>query len=146
MGTGYSYLYWGTSEQATSPRGNEYALASDAAQEVPIYNIFFSYGLAGFIIMVFLYSYLIRLFIKLYSLLKKQIKFFISYPYELLFAIFILYMIADKFTFSLYTLGGDFTLPYYGIFVGMGFALLKKLKVISSIIETNLKNQLYQQV
>jgi hypothetical protein len=137
LGTGYSYLYWGESEVATSPRGSEYALASDAAREVPIYNIFFSYGLTGFIIMVFLYAFLIRLFLRLYSLLKKQIKYLIVYPYELLFAIFILYMIVDKFTFSLYTMGSDFTSTYYGIFIGIGFALLRKLKIITSNIEIN---------
>lgn len=137
LGTGYSYLYWGESEEATSPRGNEYALASDAAQEVPIYNIFFSYGLTGFIIMIFLYSFLIRLFLRLYSLLKRQINLIKGFPYELLFSIFILYMIVDKFTFSMYTIGTDFTSAYYGIFIGIGFALLQKLKIITTEIQVN---------
>ena len=132
LGTGYNYLHWGGEEEiALSSRGSEFALASDAAKEVPIYNIFFSFGLAGFIIMLFLYSYLIKLFLRLYSLLKKNINILIAYPYDLLFSIFILYMIADKFTFSLYTLGTDFTTPYYGIFIGIGFALLHKLKIIT---------------
>jgi hypothetical protein len=140
LGTGYNYLHWGGElEIAISSRGSEFASAADAAQEVPIYNIFFSYGLVGFIIMIFLYSFLIKLFLRLYSLVKKQINLLIAYPYELLFAIFILYMIVDKFTFSLYSLGSDFTTPYYGIFIGIGFALLQKLKIITSNIETNLK-------
>jgi len=136
LGTGYNYLHWGGEEEiALSSRGSEFALASDAAKEVPIYNIFFSFGLAGFIIMLFLYSYLIKLFLRLYLLLKKNINILIEYPYDLLFSIFILYMIVDKFTFSLYSLGNDFTTPYYGIFIGIGFALLHKLKIITSNIE-----------
>ena len=138
FGTGYSYLYWGESDQATSPRGNEYALASDAAQEVPIYNIFFSFGLAGFIIILILYSFLLRLFLRLFSLLKKHINLLKAYPYELLFAIFILYMIIDKFTFSIYTLGNDFTSTYNGIFIGIGFAVLQKVKIISSQFGNNI--------
>jgi hypothetical protein len=46
-----------------------YAMAMDAG-EVPIYYIF-RLRLVGFIIMVFLYSYLIRLFLRLYSFLRK---------------------------------------------------------------------------
>jgi hypothetical protein len=139
FGTGYSYLYWGESDVATSSRGNTYALAADAAREVPVYNIFFSYGLAGFVIIVFLYSFLVKLFVRLNSLLKKQFNALTAYPYELLFAIFILYMIVDKFTFSLYTLGDDFPTPYYGVYLGMAFALYRKLKIITVNNEVNLK-------
>lgn len=135
LGTGYSYLHWDNSNIATSSRGSEYASAMDAAQEVPVYHIFFAYGLIGFIIMVFLYSFLIRLFLKLYSLTKKNINQLTNYPYELLFIIFILYTIAYKFTFSLYSIGEDFTLPNQGIFIGIGFALLRKVKIISSNVE-----------
>ena len=141
FGTGYTYLYWGESESATSPRGDIFAKAADAAQEVPIYNILFSYGITGFIIIVFLYSYLVKLFLRLNSLLKKHIKELITYPYELLFAIYILYMIIDKFTFSLYALGNDFPTPYYGIYIGIGFALLRKLNFISSNTGTNPESQ-----
>lgn len=132
FGTGYTYLYWGESDIARSSRGMIYASAMDAAQEVPVYYIFFGYGLAGFIIMLFLYSFLIRLFLRLYSLTKKKINLLTGYPYEILFTILILYMIADKFTFSLYGLGNDFTTPSSGIFIGIGFALLRKLEIITS--------------
>jgi hypothetical protein len=133
LGTGYTYLYWaGEYEYASCSRGVVYAMAMDAANEVPIYYIFFGYGLAGFIIMIFLYSYLIRLFLRLLSLLRKNTHLLLNYPYELLFVFLFLYMIAGKFTYSFYALGRDFTNPLIGIFIGMGFALLKKLENISS--------------
>lgn len=131
LGTGYNYLYWGENDRATSSRGTLYAAAMDASQEVPIYYIFFGYGLIGFIIMIFLYSFLIRLFLRLYSTAKNKINLLTEHPYEILFTFFILYVIADKFTFSLYSLGGDFTTPNSAIFIGIGFALIKKLKNIS---------------
>ncbi len=135
LGTGYSYLYWGERGYATSSRGPVYAAAYDAAAEVPIYYIFFGYGLVGFIIMVFLYAFLIRLFLKLFSLIRRKINLLTEYPYEVIFTIYILYMIANKFTFNLYSLGTDFTNPINGIFIGIGFALLKKLKIITSNTE-----------
>lgn len=135
FGSGYSYVYWGNTGEAVSARGSEYSLAADAAAEVFIYYIFFGYGLVGFIILMVLYSFLIKLFLKLYFLLKNHINYLTEYPYEILFAIFILYTIIDKFTFSLYSLGQDFTASYYGILIGIGFALLQKLKIITSNIE-----------
>jgi hypothetical protein len=137
LGTGYNYLNWGD-EKAESSRGPLYASAMDAAQEVPIYYIFFGYGFVGFIIMVFLYSFLIRMYLKLFSLIKRRVTLLNEYPYEVMFTIYILYMILDKFTFSLYGLGNDFTTLSSGIFIGIGFALLKKLKRIISNIEQQL--------
>jgi hypothetical protein len=131
FGTGYSWLHW-EGHTAVSSRGSIYSAAMDAAGEVPVYYIFFGFGLTGFIIMVFLYSFLIRLFFRLYSLTKRKLNLLTDYPYEILFILFILYLIANKFTFSLYTLGGDFTSPNAAIFVAVGFALLQKLKIIAS--------------
>jgi hypothetical protein len=148
LGTGYTYLYWkGEYEYASCSRGVVYAVAMDAANEVPIYYIFFGYGLVGFIIMVFLYSYLIKLFLRLFSLIRKRIGFLMGYPYEVLFTIYILYTLAEKFTFSFYGLGKDFTSPINGIFIGIGFALYKKLKSISAdadvISETSVISEEY---
>jgi hypothetical protein len=113
----------------------------DAANEVPIYYIFFGYGLAGFIIMLFLYAFLIKMFFRLYKLTKKNLKLLTEYPTEVLFIIYTLYVIADKFTFSLYSLGRDFTSS--GLFIAIGFALLKKLKNISSSFDVNSNDKHY---
>jgi len=140
FGTGYSYLHWGEFGDAVSSRGSVYAAAMDAAGEVPVYYIFFGYGLAGFIIMIFLYSSIIRLFLKLFLITRNELYLLTGYPYELLFVIFILYLIADKFTFSFWGLGNDFTLPESAIYVGTGFALLRKLKIVASNAETPSSN------
>lgn len=132
FGTGYSYLYWGKGGYAQSSRGDKYAAAMDAANEVPVYYIFFGYGLAGLVIMIFLYSFLIRLFLRLFSIMRKRISILMEYPYEVLFAIYFLYFIADKFTYSFWSLGKDFVIPTSGMFISIGFALYKKFKRISS--------------
>jgi hypothetical protein len=132
FGTGYNYLHWGDLGVATSSRGPVYAAAMDAAGEVPIYYIFFGYGLTGFFIMIFLYSFLIRLFQRLFSLTKNNINILTERPYEVLFIFYILYWISEKFTFSFWGLGTDFNSPESGIFIGIGFALLQKLKIAAS--------------
>lgn len=142
FGTGYSYIHWGELGESITSRGPVYAAAMDAAGEVPIYYIFFGYGLVGFIIMFFLYSFLIRLFLKLFSLTRERIIHLIEHPYDVLFIIYLLYWIAEKFTFSFWGLGNDFTSPESGIYIGIGFALLKKLKNISSGSETIFKHKL----
>src|SRR4030095_324096 len=141
FGTGYNYLHW-SDEVAISSRGPVYAAAMDAAGEVPVYYIFFGYGIAGFIIMIFLYSFLIRMYLKLYSLTKKRVAILTEYPYELLFIIYILYNLIDKFTFSLYGLGEDFTTLSNAIFIAVGFALLRKLKIIAADSNFDFKNKI----
>ena len=137
LGTGYTYIHWGSSGSAITSRGPVYAAAMDAAGEVPVYYIFFGYGFAGFIIMVFLYIFIIRLFLKLYSLARRKISALTEYPYEVLFVFYILYLIANRFTYDAYSLGIDFTAPIYGIYIGIEFALLRKFKIIASNAETS---------
>ena len=135
FGTGYTYIHWTELGGAVTSRGPVYAAAMDAAGEVPVYYIFFGFGLAGFIIMVFLYSFFIRLFLRLYAVTRKKIALLTEYPYDVLFIIYILYWIAEKFTFSFWGLGIDFTSTGSAIFIGIAFALWRKLKIITANVE-----------
>jgi hypothetical protein len=128
FGTGYSSIWGGKSLAST--RGDAYARARDAAGEVPIYFLFFGFGVVGAILMLPLYIMLLRLFINLIKLLKLTLINYISDPITLLFSIYVLSIVAGKFTYRLYTYSMDFTggyLCFTGIFVGLGFALYRKI-------------------
>jgi hypothetical protein len=131
FGTGYTYLYWGPG-YAYSPRGPKYSLAADAANEVPIYNLLFGFGIVGAIFMLPLYFMLLRLFFKLIKLLKLTLKNYLLDPITLIFSIYVLFMIAGKFTYRLYTISMDFTGLFFGqaaILIGLGFALYRKINL-----------------
>jgi len=130
FGTGYTYLYWGEKTFASSPRGAKYALAADAAGEVPIYYLFFGFGIAGAILMFPLYFIMAKLFFRLNKLLKQNLSAFLHDPFIILFSIYVLLTIASKFTFNVFNLSSDFRgsqLSSTAVFLGLGFALLKKI-------------------
>ena len=63
LGNGYTYLFW-KDGRATSARGEEYSVVRDAAGEVPIYFLFFDYGIVGAILMLPLYFMMVKFFLK----------------------------------------------------------------------------------
>jgi hypothetical protein len=131
FGTGYTYLYWGPG-YASSPRGPKYSRAADAASEVPIYYVFFGFGIVGAILMLPLYFMMVKLFFKLIKLLKLTLYNYLQEPITILFSIYILLTIASIFTISLYKLGSDFRgfdMNYTGVFMGVGIALYRKLEI-----------------
>ena len=147
LGTGYTYLYWGPG-YATSPRGADFALAADAAGEVPIYYLLFGFGLIGAILMSPLYIMMVILFFKLARLLKLVIINYLSDPLTLVFSIYIILMIAGKFTYRVWNISVDFTgerMSETAIILGLGFALYFKihLNTYNSKINsfTTLKNK-----
>jgi hypothetical protein len=129
IGTGYTYLYWGPG-YATSLRGAKFALAADAAGEVPIYYLLFGFGIAGAVLMLPLYFMTGQLFFKLIKLLKLTLIDYLEDPITIIFSIYILLTIASKFTVNLYQLGSDFTahrISYAAVLLGLGFALYRKI-------------------
>jgi len=131
FGTGYTYLYWGPG-YASSPRGDEFALAADAAGEVPIYYLLFGFGIIGAILMVPLYFILAKLFLKLIKLLRLTLMDYLQDPLIIIFSICILMTIATKFTIKLYSLSQDFTGGRFNLaalFIGIGFALYRKINL-----------------
>lgn len=130
FGTGWTYLHWGGTRIATSPRGVVYSRAADAAGEVPIYYLFFGFGLVGAILMLPLYFMLGKLFFNLIKVLKLTLINYLQDPMTIIFSIYILLTIAVKFTINLYQLSSDFMGPYISytaVFIGLGFALYRKI-------------------
>jgi hypothetical protein len=131
FGTGYTHLFW-QDGRATSSRGVKFAVARDAAGEVPIYLLLFSFGLTGAILMMPLYFLMGSLFFKLIKLLRFKLINFLSDPLTIIFAIYVLLTITTKFTINLYSLSGDFTggnLSYTAVLVGIGFAVYRTVSV-----------------
>lgn len=129
FGVGYTHLYW-KDGRATSIRGREFAEARDAAGEVPIYQLFFDFGLAGAILMLPLYFMLGKLSVKLVKLLRQTTNYYLRDPLALIFSVYIILTIAKKFTLNFYALSQDFTAPLIGyttILIGVGLALYRKL-------------------
>ena len=129
IGTGYTYLYWGPG-YASSPRGAKFSLAADAAGEVPIYYLLFGFGIAGAVLMMPLYFMMGELFIKLLKLLKSTLINYLEDPFTLVFSIYILLMIAGKFTHRIWNISADFTgVRFSGtaVLIGIGFALYRKM-------------------
>ena len=129
IGTGYTYLYWGPG-YSYSLRGREYSLAADAAGEVPIYYSLFGFGILGVILMLPLYFLMSMLFFKLIKLLKITLENYLQDPMVIIFIIYILLTFAIIFTINFYNLSSHFTgarLSYTAIFIGLGFALYRKI-------------------
>lgn len=132
FGTGYTYLYW-KDGRAHSSRGEKYAVAADAAGEVPIYYLFFGYGLAGALIMIPLYYLMIRLYFRLAKLLRENLSKFFGEPQLIIFSIYFLLIITEKFTTKLYGFGSDFDYPSIGftvIYIGVALAIIRKTTFI----------------
>ena len=131
FGAGYTHLYW-KDGRAHSARGEEFAVARDAAGEVPVYQLFFDYGITGAILILLLYFIMVKLFFKLIKLLRLSFLDYLQDPLILVFSIYILLTIAQKFTFSLFALSQDFSAPHMGqtaMFMGIGFAIHRKFQV-----------------
>ena len=127
FGTGYTKLYW-KDGRATSSRGINFARAADAAGEVPIYYLFFGYGLVGAVLLLPLYIIMGQLFFKVLKSLRFILINFLGKPLLIVFSIFILSFIAGKFTYNFYNLSLDFTganLSFTSVFMGIGMALLR---------------------
>lgn len=131
FGTGYTHLFWADG-RATSIRGVTFAVAADAAGEVPIYYLLFGFGIVGTILMLPLYFIMIGLFFKLIKLLRLTLINYLQDPLTLIFSTYILLTVATKFTLNFYALSTDFSAPYMGytaILMGIGFALYRKLSL-----------------
>ena len=138
FGTGYTYLHWGRG-YATSVRGDRFAIAADAAGEVPIYYLLFGFGIAGAILMFPLYFFMVKVFFNLLKLLRLNLINFLQDPLTIIFSIYILLIIAGKFTHRLYALSMDFTgenLSATALLMGVCLALHRKIYTCSFTKQT----------
>ncbi|MBK9097296.1 MAG: hypothetical protein IPM14_04075 [bacterium] len=132
LGTGYTYLYW-KDGRATSARGEEFSVARDAAGEVPIYFLFFGYGISGAVLMIPLYFMMLKLFFKMIKLLRLTLIDFFQSPLSIIFSIYFLLSIATIFTYKLWNLSNDFTysgMTNSAVLMGIGLALYRNIYLI----------------
>ena len=131
IGNGFSNIQFsGKHNQATSPRGADYAMMADAASEVPIYYTFFGFGFLGAMIILILYFLIAQLFVRILIIIKNWEILAKIQPITLILAFFILLVISKIFTVRLFGFGGDFF--YYSfhgmaVILGIGFATYEKL-------------------
>jgi hypothetical protein len=124
-------LHWGRG-YATSIRGDKFAIAADAAGEVPIYYLLFGYGMAGVILLLPLYYIMLKLSLRILRLLKIFLVDYIKDPLTIILSIYISLYVLSKFTYKIYTLSLDFTgenLSFTAVILGIGFAIHRKLQL-----------------
>jgi len=129
FGLGYSYMTWDIGNK-TSTRGDTFARVRDAAGEVPIYLLFFSFGLAGAVLILSLYFLLAKLFFNLIKLLKLTLLDHLHEPLTIIFSIYFLLIIAKMFTYQIWGLGDGFfiaSISNTAVLAGLGFALYRKI-------------------
>lgn len=132
LGTGYSRLYWGDTGYATSSRGDKYALLADAASEVPIYYLFFGFGLIGAILILWIYYLVTKKSHELLKLIKTNRMLYLNDPVHLIFALYTILWIIGKVTHEAYTLSRDFRPSSFGGFMllcALVFVLAYKFKL-----------------
>jgi len=129
LGSGYSHVYYGKFAQITSTRGRQFAVMWDAANEVPVYYVLFGYGLIGALLICLLYYVILILFFKFIKIIKIKSLYNSMDPLVLLWSVFFLFSIMEKFTYYYFNLGNDFGqfgFPSFAILAGLGFALYEK--------------------
>lgn len=134
FGTGYTYFSWEFiesmgSQSATSTRGFEFGQLADAAEEVPIINLFFSFGIFGALFLVGLYLNIYRLGYNIFKLLRINFNNLLAEsPLILVFSIFIVVWVAKLFTYNFWVIGDQFMGPKFqinAVYLGLGFAILQ---------------------
>lgn len=130
LGSGYSHVYWLGRGRVTSSRGTDFGIMADAAGEVAIYNLIFSFGIIGAVVMLPLFYLIGKLFFKLIKLLRNVLVNYLDDPMLLVFSLYFSVTVVSWFTIKFYDLSNQFLghrLSYTAIFVGIGFALYRRI-------------------
>jgi hypothetical protein len=142
LGTGYTFFHWEFiksfgSEAATSTRGLEFGQMADAAQEIPIINMFFSFGIIGFILLIALYYKILRLATHIYKYLKRNMNYAIKLsPFVVVFSFYFIVVVFKLFTYNIWSLGDQFIGSKFqqnAFWIGLGFAVFSSFKEVGKI-------------
>ena len=145
FGTGYTYFQWDFvksmgSISATSTRGLDFGQLADAAAEIPLLNLFFSFGIVGALFLLGLYTKMYVMARNIYRLLRIHYNIMITrMPLQLVFSILIVLWIAKLFTYNFWNIGGQFIgadFQINAVYLGLGFAMLQ--------INIKLRNENYE--
>ncbi len=134
FGTGYSYFTWeivremGEHKTAVSTRGYEFGQLADAASEIGFLNMFFSFGIIGFLFLLPLYISIYKLARKLYKIIRFNFNKLISDdPLSVVFSVLFILMVVQMFTYKIWSTGDEFIgsrIQIIAVWIGLGFALL----------------------
>ncbi len=123
FGQGFYWMSWDEKIRRAN-FGDRFAKAWDAAQEVPIYYLFFSKGIVGFIIYTPVYILLLLSIKDLFRRVKRHYyQIARSNPYVVLFALTILSGFVLDFSVGIYALYGDIGTPNFMVKSGLLFGL-----------------------
>jgi hypothetical protein len=142
IGSGWAFTDYDEIGRNKSNRGSKFANMVDAATEVPIYYLFFGFGLFGAILILRLYYIIFLLMYRLFRILKIRIDYGYSDSLMIMFSIYILFTFFLKYSVNIYSLGIDFTgfgLSLFSVSMGIGFALYYKLLQVPGITDNKEK-------
>lgn len=132
FGNGYFYFNYDDKDEKTLGDMTLFAVASDAAREVPIYNVFFERGIVGFLLYIPYYYVVLKLLFLLLKLIKSKFYYFVwKDKYSVLFVLMISVVYAQQFSIKLYTLFGTYLDIIPMIYIGILFAANRRLKLLN---------------
>jgi hypothetical protein len=136
FGKGFSWMSWDEKIEREFS-GDKFAIAWDAAQEVPIFWMIFSKGFVGLLIYSPVYIFLILSLIRLYKLLKKyRSQLIYNDPILFCFGVALLAGNLVDFTAGSYNLYGNVGYPYFMLQAGMLFGINRMI-----VLKYTTKNQ-----
>ncbi len=141
LGQGYYYFNYEDKNDGSLGAMTEFAIASDAAREVPIYNVFFERGVFGFIIYIPYYFFLIMTLLATLKLVKNNFFYFMHFDkYSVLFILMLTVNTALTFSLRAYSLFGTYIEFIPMVYMGILFAAKQRLEVC--IYSSHLNNKL----
>jgi hypothetical protein len=137
LGTGFYWLNYEDRDKRIS-EGDTFAAAWGAANEMPIYWVFFSQGIMGFILYMPIYFFILQAMVALFKLFKNRYREFIfQSPVFFLMGITVLIVFIQKFSVKAYSLFGDLTGCSYMVYVGLLFSIWFSYKMLYNESKTN---------
>lgn len=137
LGTGFYWMLYKERDKRAG-EGDTFAAAWGAANEMPIYWVFFNQGLLGFFLYIPIYLFIIQAIYALFKLFRSRyIEFILQSPVLFLMGMTVLIVFIQKFTLDAYALFGDLSQPSYMVFVGLLFSIWFSYKNFSNGSKTN---------
>jgi hypothetical protein len=137
LGTGFYWMLYEDKDKRVG-EGDTFAAAWAAANEMPIYWVFFNQGLLGFILYIPIYFFILQAMLALFKLFKNRYReFLFQSPVLFLMGMTVLIVFIQKFTVKAYSLFADLSRPGYMVFVGLLFSIWFLYKNFPNESKTN---------
>ncbi|MBW1612526.1 MAG: hypothetical protein JRJ57_00835 [Deltaproteobacteria bacterium] len=127
FGQGFTWMNWDEKVERAN-KGDRFARAWDAAQEVPVYYMVFSKGIIGLLVYTPVYIIIIYSLVSMYRKIRKyNLSLFQNHQIVLLFSLFLIVSYILEFTVKAYSLYGDVGSPRFMVNAGLMFSILAYL-------------------